>query len=79
MDKNFVRSIVDLVVTEFLEGGPGSGRYPKGSGKLKWHQPWDESPRDSPKVDFDKANRKIRKLEKEKRILLALKAEIEKL
>ena len=31
MDKNFVRSIIDSVVNEFLEGGPGSGRYPKGS------------------------------------------------
>ena len=33
MEKNFVRSIVDSVVKEFREGGPGSGRYPAGSGK----------------------------------------------
>lgn len=31
MEKNFVRSIVDSVVKELFEGGPGSGRYPKGS------------------------------------------------
>jgi len=61
----------DKVVKLFLEGGPGSGRYPEGSGKnpdaggkVQWHQPWDESKRDSPKVDYDKTVRKIRDLKK---------------
>lgn len=31
MDKEFVRGVVDEVVERLLEGGPGSGRYPKGS------------------------------------------------
>lgn len=33
MNKEQVRKIVDEVVESLLEGGPGSGRYPPGSGK----------------------------------------------
>ena len=33
MDKEQVRQIVNEAVELFLEGGPGSGRYPAGSGK----------------------------------------------
>jgi len=66
-----IQAIVDEVAESILEGGPGSGRYPEGSGKnpdaggkVQWHQPWDESKRDSPKVDYDKTVRKIRDLKK---------------
>ena len=74
----------DEVVKLFLEGGPGSGRYPEGSGKnpdaggkVQWHQPWDESKRDSPKVDYDKTVRKIRDLKKKIADLKAKVADID--
>lgn len=33
MDRDQIVKIVDEVVEGLLEGGPGSGRYPEGSGK----------------------------------------------
>lgn len=33
MDREQVKRLVDEVVESLLEGGPGSGRYPAGSGK----------------------------------------------
>jgi hypothetical protein len=33
MNKEQIRKIVDEVVEVLMEGGPGSGRYPEGSGK----------------------------------------------